>query len=230
MEPLHVGSQMKIRAITFDVGGTLIAPWPSVGHVYAEVAAEFVGSVPSPDTLTRNFLRAWQRQSGFDYTRAGWFALVRETFGEDAAGLPDRFYPAVYERFAEAGCWRIFEDALPALDALADRGLKLGIISNWDERLCPLLDRLGLLSRFSTVVVSCEVGATKPAPQIFRRAVRELGVRPAELLHVGDSHACDVIGAESAGLRGLQVQRGRPLTAPWQVAGLTQLTAVISEL
>jgi putative hydrolase of the HAD superfamily len=221
---------MNIRAITFDVGGTLIEPWPSVGHVYAEVAARFGVNDIAPDGLTQHFFRAWKALSRFDYTRASWFALVRESFAEVAVHLPDAFYPAVYDRFAEPDCWHIFEDVLPALDALADCGLKLGIISNWDERLRPLLDRLGLLHRFAAVVVSCEVGATKPAPELFQRAARNLGVLPAELLHVGDSQAFDVAGAENAGARGLQVERKRRLTASWQVATLTQLPAVISGL
>ena len=221
---------MKIRAITFDVGGTLVEPWPSVGHVYAEVAARFGVNGIAPEALTEKFIRAWKAQGGFDYSQESWFALVRETFGGDAARLPDQFYPAVYDRFAEADCWHIFEDVLPALEALAGRGLKLGIISNWDERLRPLLGRLDLANRFTTVVVSCEVGVTKPDRELFQRAARNLAVRPDEMLHVGDSQAFDVVGAENAGARGLQVVRKGPLTASWQIAALTQLPPVISGL
>ncbi len=42
----------RIRAVTFDVGGTLIEPWPSVGHVYAEVAARH--GVAAIDVATLN--------------------------------------------------------------------------------------------------------------------------------------------------------------------------------
>ena len=63
---------------------------------------------------------------------------------------------------------------IPTLDALAARGLKLGVISNWDERLRPLLRRLKLAGYFETIVVSREVRASKPARAIFQHAVRRL--------------------------------------------------------
>ena len=48
----------SIKAITFDVGGTLIEPWPSVGHAYAEVAARH-GVTVEPDEVTSRFVKAW---------------------------------------------------------------------------------------------------------------------------------------------------------------------------
>src|SRR5258706_11412590 len=101
---------MPIRAITFDVGGTLIEPWPSVGHVYAEVAARFGVDGIAPETLTQNFIRAWKAQAGFDYAQESWFAIVRETFGERAAKLPPEFYSTVFNRFVDADTWRIYQD------------------------------------------------------------------------------------------------------------------------
>jgi len=218
----------SIRAITFDVGGTLIEPWPSVGHVYATVAAEFGVRDVVPEALTQDFIRAWKAQSNFDYSRAGWYTIVRETFAP--VPLPEEFFPAVYDRFAEPDVWQIYPDVPPTLNALHERGLKLGVISNWDERLRPLLDRLGLAKFFSCQIISCEIGATKPDPRLFQRAAAELGVAPGELLHVGDSHAFDVVGANAAGAHGRQVERRRPLTADWQVASLSQLLPTISRL
>jgi putative hydrolase of the HAD superfamily len=217
---------MNIRAITFDVGGTLIEPWPSVGHVYAEVAARFGVEGIAPETLTANFIRAWKAQPGFDYAQESWFAIVRETFGEHAAKLPPEYFPAVFHRFADADVWRIYDDVFPTLEHLAGRGLKLGIISNWDDRLRPLLASLNLTRHFSSPVISCEVGATKPDARLFAQAAHELGVTPGEMLHVGDSLAMDVVGAEGIGATGRQVVRGRPLTDARQIGSLTELCAV----
>jgi putative hydrolase of the HAD superfamily len=214
---------MTIRAITFDVGGTLIEPWPSVGHVYADVAAQFGVNSVTPDELTCGFIRAWKAQQNFDYSRAGWYAVIRETFASTTTALPEEFFPAVYDRFAEPDAWQVYPDVLPTLKALHDRGLKLGIISNWDERLRPLLTKLGLSAHFTSQIISCEVGATKPDPRLFQRAAAELGVAPGQMIHVGDSHAFDVVGANAAGAHGRQVERRRPLTADWQVASLDQL-------
>ena len=217
--------EMKIRAITFDVGGTLIEPWPSVGHVYAEVAARFGVVGVMPETLAHNFSRAWKSRASFDYATESWFAIVRETFGERAAQLPPEFYPAVFNRFADADTWHIFDDVLPTLEALAARGIKLGVISNWDERLRPLLANLNLTRHFFSIVISCEVGATKPDARLFARAAQELGVAPGEMLHVGDSLPMDVRGAEEFGAIGRQVVRHKPLTDARQIGSLTELCA-----
>lgn len=219
---------MKICAITFDVGGTLIEPWPSAGHVYAEVAARFGVSDIDPAWLTRQFLSAWKAQTDFDYSHESWFALVRQTFGEVAARLPAAYYPAVYERFAEADTWRIYDDVLPTLKLLTDRGVKLGIISNWDDRLRLLLARLELTPYFSSFIISWEIGATKPDPRLFHQAAAELGVAPGALLHVGDSHAKDVLGAEQAGAMGRQVLRDAPAREPWQIHSLLEVGAMVT--
>ena len=135
----------KIRAISFDVGGTLIKPWPSVGHVYAEVAAEYGWPGLSPEKLNEQFGLAWRRLKNFSHTRVEWAGLVNTTFRGVIAAPPSRaFFSALYQRFADADAWNIFDDVLPALEALAERGLKLAVTSNWDRRLIPLLRTLEL--------------------------------------------------------------------------------------
>jgi phosphoglycolate phosphatase-like HAD superfamily hydrolase len=66
----HAGTRAMnlkdIKAITFDVGGTLIEPFPSVGHIYAEIAAQHGHGKFSPEELNRRFVRAWKAQQGSD--------------------------------------------------------------------------------------------------------------------------------------------------------------------
>ena len=218
---------MNIRAITFDIGGTLIEPWPSVGQVYADVAARFGVNGIAAGWLTENFRRAWKAQVAFDYSRESWFAIVRQTFGEHVAKLPPEFFPAVFSRFADAEVWRIYDDVWPTLEMLAVRGIKLGVISNWDDRLRPLLQNLQLPRHFASIVVSCEAGATKPDRRLFAEAARQLGVAPGELLHVGDSFEMDVLGAEGLGAMGLQIVRYKPLTDARQVRALTDICRLV---
>lgn len=188
-----------IKAVTFDVGGTLIEPWPSVGHVYADIAAAH-GYQFDPDTLNQRFRTAWKAKQNFRHLRADWAALVRATFGMTEC---DHFFPELYDRFASAKVWRVFDDVRAALLRLKQRGLKLGVISNWDERLRPLLDQLELTAFFDAIVVSNEVGVCKPAPEIFREAVTRLNVPSHRVLHVGDSQIEDVEGARRAGLHAI---------------------------
>jgi putative hydrolase of the HAD superfamily len=213
----------EVRAVTFDAGGTLIQPWPSVGQVYAEVAAQH-GHKISPAVLNQRFGKAWRERKDFNHAREEWAALVDQTF----SGLVERppsetFFPELYARFSEPKAWRIFEDVQLALEALAARGIRLAIISNWDERLRPLLDGLDLAKYFEAIFVSCEVGFPKPSPVIFEHAARMLGLAPEFILHVGDSREHDAEGATAAGFQARLLERGGEDARTGSVGSLLQL-------
>ncbi|MDB6123923.1 MAG: REG-2-like, superfamily [Pedosphaera sp.] len=214
----------KLEAITFDVGGTLIKPWPSVGHVYAEIAARHGIKKASPEMLNRKFGAAWQAMKSFNHGREEWAALVDQTF----AGLGDEppsqtFFPELYDRFSEPDAWHVFEDVVPTLEALAASGMRLGIISNWDERLLPLLERLRLHTYFDAIVVSCDVGFAKPSPVIFEHAAKKLGAAPELILHVGDSSQHDVAGATAAGFQSRLIDRKEDPQPPLRIKSLHEL-------
>ena len=217
-----------IEAVTFDVGGTLINPWPSVGDIYVEVANQF-GVEASPDFINWNFKDAWKSRHNFDYTQEAWFDIVRESFGVQGAELPDEFFPAVYQRFAEPDVWIVFGDVVRTLEDLAARELKLGIVSNWDDRLIPLLDRLGLKKYFDSIIVSCNVGFTKPSPVIFEQAIRWLKVEPQQMLHIGDSPKEDGEGAKTAGVNCRLVARGRKIAQENEISSLLDVPKLVGE-
>jgi putative hydrolase of the HAD superfamily len=201
-----------LQAVAFDVGGTLIEPWPSVGHVYAAVARE-AGFDADPEQITVRFREAWRERKSFGYTRTEWHAVVRHSF-QDFAEVGHELFDAIYERFTRPTHWHIFEDVRPALARLRASGLKLAAISNWDERLRPMLGSLGLLDAFDTVVVSGEVGIHKPDPGIFLHAAQQLGLAPSAILHIGDSTREDFEGARAAGLHALRLRRP-PAACEW---------------
>jgi putative hydrolase of the HAD superfamily len=216
--------RIPIRAVTFDVGSTLIEVWPSVGHVYAEIAARHGVSNLSASLLNRRFAAAWHAAGDFNHSRRDWAKLVDATF----QGLTDQspsqtFFAELYDRFTKPDVWRVFEDVVPVLEALAARGLKLGVISNWDERLRPLLKRLKLAGYFEAIIVSREVRAAKPSPIIFQHAVRRLGEPPEAILHVGDDISMDVRGARAAGLSALLLNRSGSVAREGQITSLWEL-------
>jgi len=221
----------RIKAVTFDVGGTLIEPWPSVGHVYAEVAARHGLKNLSAEELNARFKTAWRAREHFDYTRQDWAQLVDEVFGGPVATVLDgKFFAELYERFAQPDAWHIYDDVEPALNALASRGIQLAVISNWDERLRGLLRRLKLDRYFEAFAISCEVGFPKPARAIFQQAALDLDLRASAILHVGDSFELDIEGAKTAGFHALQIHRGAKDTSSNDLHSLAELPARIDQL
>jgi len=101
-----------------------------------------------------------------------------------------------------------FPDAGPALRRLRADGHVLVVVSNWDCSLPEWLRPTGLLELVDEVVSSAVVGAAKPDPAPFRRALELAGVGPEDALHVGDSPENDLAGARAAGVRAVLVDRG----------------------
>lgn len=198
-----------IRAITFDVGGTLIEPHPSVGHVYAATAAAEGFGPWDPQELNRRFYSAWQRHvTIFDFTKASWARLVAEALSDLGPAVhSSALFEAIWRAFQQSSAWRIFPDVAPCLEGVKARGIRCAVISNWDERLIPTLRNLGLADSFEFVLASVEVGWAKPAPEIFRRAQQTLRLPAHEILHVGDGRREDRDGAATAGMRGVWLDR-----------------------
>ncbi len=222
---------MRVRAVLFDAGNTLIRVRGSVGAVYARVAARY-GVTADPSSLDARFREAFRRRkTGFlaavsrphspEGERRWWRELVRDVFREAGAweGLQRRFEPffdELYAAFAETAPWEVFPDVVPCLETLSARGVAAAVVSNWDSRLVPVLDGLGLSPRLRFVLTSAEFGAEKPDPAIFREACRRLGAAPAEVVHVGDLVRDDWHGARAAGLGAVLLDRED--TAPAHIA------------
>ncbi len=213
----------RIRAVTFDVGGTLIAPHPSVGEIYARVAARNGYPGLRSAELEKRFREAWRRNEGFQHGREEWAALVDRVFEGLVPSPPSRtFFDELYAEFAGPAVWRVFDDVLPTLDWLAGVGMDLGLISNWDERLRPLLREMRLDRYFDVIVVSSELGFGKPSPVIFEEALRQLGCPASGVLHVGDELRDDFSGATAAGCPALHLRRDA-VTTDWQVQSLREI-------
>lgn len=218
----------RIEAVTFDVGGTLLAPHPSVGEVYARVARRNGLHHAAAPLLEQRFREAWRARPSFGHHREDWEALVDEVFRDlDRRPPSATFFPELYAEFGRAAAWRVFDDVLPTLESLAALGIDLGIVSNWDERLRPLLGELRLDRYFASLVISCEAGFAKPSAVVFETALRQLGRPAAAVLHVGDNLRDDFAGATSAGLHALHLRRDAP-SSDFQIQSLHDLLAWVS--
>lgn len=218
-----------MRAILLDAGLTLLRASPSLGGVYALVTRAH-GREVGPEAFERAADAAFHAQAAEhreageagmrtseDLERASWRRHARRVM--DAvpamAGLDfEAWFEDLYRDFGSAAVWSPYEDAVPALETLRARGIRLAVVSNWDRRLHRILEDNGLRRLFDAVVVSSEVGWRKPHPEIFRRALDALGVAPGEALHVGDSLGDDVAGARGVGIRPVMIDRkGRKAAA-----------------
>jgi len=225
-----------VKAVLFDAGDTLFRVRGSVGEAYAAVAARH-GVVVAPADIEPRFRAAFRRMPplGFpaaapaelpDREYAWWKAVAAASFAGLSFANFDAFFRDLFEHFAAADAWALFPDALPALRALQARGLRLAIVSNFDGRLLPICDGLGIAGLFEAIVISGRVGYAKPDPRIFEIALAGLGVAPAEAVHVGDNEREDLAGARAAGLRALLVERGGGAAAD-RVSALTELAELV---
>jgi putative hydrolase of the HAD superfamily len=207
-----------VRAVFFDVGGTLIHPSPSVGAIYAAVGKRH-GFHSSAEALERAFHAAWkiekssQAISGLTMSQIDWWRnLVYRTLDLAGLGGPDSqrraYFDELYDAFARPDAWRVYPDVVESLRSARIRGFHVGAISNWDRRLRPLLDALGVGGLLDSMTISWEVGAEKPAREIFRAALVAADVQPQHALHVGDSYEEDVLGAVAVGMRAALLDRG----------------------
>jgi putative hydrolase of the HAD superfamily len=199
-------------------------------------------------------LRARLAESGFDVSEeraAAGFAVEIEYYlahhldGADRASLDDlrdRCATVMMEALDLDGLdhatarrvmlaaleFRPYPDVVPALTALQGDGHRLVIVSNWDCSLPEWLGSLGLLALVDGVVTSADVGAAKPDPRIFRRALELAGARPENAVHVGDSVAGDVEGARAVGVRAVLLQRaGEPPAGVDHIRSLVELPSLL---
>jgi len=214
-------SSHPLKAIFFDAAGTLFTVNGSVGEIYARLASDYGKEVTVAD-LEAGFRRCFAKAPPMAFPSVSpeqipvlekqwWWNLVQNVFA--SLGVFPQFaayFEALFSHFARADAWRLYPETVETLVTLQTRGLQLGIISNFDSRLFGLLDGLGLAHFFDSVVISTQVGAAKPETAIFAQALGRHHLRPDEALHVGDSYEADIIGAQSAGLTPVLVDRRVP--------------------
>jgi putative hydrolase of the HAD superfamily len=213
-----LGRLGPIEAVSLDFTGTL-AHVPRLGAIYAEALRRH-GAAVDPDHLARLFREAWDEldcrvvlgQDRFRHHPGGaegfWGSLLARILERLGAEPPSPFLAAeLFDRFRRADAWKLWPDVVPALEELHERGIRVGIVSNFDHRLPGIVRDLDLEPLVTTVVTSWEVGAEKPHPLPFDTLRRRLQVHPRRLVHVGNDRRRDVEGAVAAGLRALWLSR-----------------------
>jgi len=198
-------------AVLLDAGGVFVLPDPD-RILGAFTRAEC--SVPRGVLADAHYRAAARFHVGRDvetcWTEA-WLEYL-QTYVDECGVPPDRRDEAhlhLDSEFADAALWI---DPVPGsregLQALAETGVRLGIISNADGMMGSRLAQLelcqvgpGIGVEIECVVDSGNVGVMKPDPRIFHAAIDLLGLDPDQVWYVGDMPAIDVVGARRAGIR-----------------------------
>lgn len=200
-----------IETVFLDAGGVLVYPnWDRVADIFArhglvvdagvlrraEPAARFAIDNPHANTVT-------------DADRGGrYFNNILDSAGLPRSTARTAALSEVYAYHTQHNLWeQVPDDVRPALERLRAAGLKLAVASNANGVLERCLDRLELTRYFDVVCDSALEGVEKPDPRFFRLLLQRTRARAETTLHVGDLYHIDVLGARSAGLRALLLDR-----------------------
>jgi len=207
-----------IKAVFFDLYNTLVGYDPPREEIEARILKE-LGVEASPQSLLRPIMTA----DDFIYQEHARHPLSKRS-KEETVALYTEYHGIILKEAGIEGSWELitgilkkwlkadykmvlYDDVVPTLNQLKERGLILGLISNVDRDITPLYQGLGLADWLGVVVTSQEVGINKPEPGIFQEALKKAGVKPAEAIYVGDQYQFDVVGSEGAGMLGILLDR-----------------------
>jgi putative hydrolase of the HAD superfamily len=209
--------------VFFDLVGTLIRPAGSIGAQYGELARR-LGVEANAQELDRAFERAMRAAPPISFAgrppgevrgleKGWWRDLVRDVVHR--AGLSavlegsrfETYFESLYRHFETETAWVVYPDVVPALSRLRSGGRGVGLITNYDARVYPLLDALQLRAWFDCVAIPGLAGAAKPDPAIFRYAMERAKVAFECAVYVGDLIEEDIDGARAAAMHPILLDR-----------------------
>jgi putative hydrolase of the HAD superfamily len=229
-----------IKVVFFDAGDTLLRPFPSFQDLFAATCRGAGYDVDADDVLTLRTRLAphlvdLAEETGIDKpslsaeeSRSFWTHLYRR-FLEELGVTNDDLVGELYSVFSNSASYKLFDDVVPSLEQLVERGYRLGLISNFEEWLQRMLVELEIHEHFEPTVISGLEGVEKPDPAIYELAVERARVDPSEAVHVGDSPKLDVEPASSVGLHAVLLDRfdAYPDAAVDRIGSLKELPRLI---
>ena len=221
----------ELRAVLFDVDFTLVKPGPDLGpEGYRRMAARFGFDLdPSRyDEARHAALETLERHPELEHDEEVW-VLFTERIIRGMGGDSDRAYEAAAEltrAWEDAGNFELYDDVLPTLVHLRERGLRLALVSNTARDLDLFVVHHAL--DVDAAVSSRAHGKVKPHESIVRAALERLGIGAEEAAMVGDSPEDDIDGARALGIRPFLIDRdGRFPDADGRLTDLRELPAAL---
>ena len=211
-----------LDGILFDYGETLVE-FSRPREALAEAEERIVGALvasgrPEPAIATLRAIMQRVEREVIEHQRSGALdeidvvAVSLRAYGDAGLDLDHDLLDEIL-RIEQEAWWHgahLDPDAIPLLDSLRDRGIRVGLCSNAPYRVESLHGQLAFLSlesHLDAVTFSAEVGWRKPSPRIFEAAMGALGTGPERTVMVGDSEAADIAGAHAVGMHGVLIRR-----------------------
>jgi len=218
--PLHTSGPIEL--VTFDLYDTLVEANPPrwvrfAGAARAAGLDDDVDRFRVADRLAEDYFtiengRLPIRDRTPDEIES--FRLTYTARMLEGAGLPHddattRRVREIYVGELDAAGWnyRVFDDVMPALVTLEERGVKRAVISNADADVTSFCLQMGFSKHMDLIVTSALVGWEKPDSRTFFAALEPLGVAPAAAIHIGDQALSDVVGARAIGMGAAIIDR-----------------------
>jgi putative hydrolase of the HAD superfamily len=208
---------VRFDAVFFDAGETLVHPHPTFPDLFATILAREGYDVDAETIRGRihvvsdRFSKAARENELWTTTaeksRAFWHDVYGIFFEHLGITSADGLIEVVYREFTDVANYALFDDVVPVLEALRGAGARLGVISNFEEWLERLLERLGVRPFFEVRVISGVEGLEKPDPAIFRLAASRAGVALERSAYVGDNPEFDVEPALRVGMFPVLIDR-----------------------
>ena len=219
-----------LRAVVFDVDFTLARPGPDLGPEGYERLGHRYGLDLDParyEEARAAAIGEVKRHPELDHDEEIWVLFTeRIIIGMGGTGDTRAAATEMERRWVLSEHFELYDDALPVLDLLRDRGILIGLLSNSARNLDEFVAHHGLLA--DAVLTSHAHGKTKPHESIFRALLEQLGVAPGDAVMVGDTVEDDVEGALAVGMRAVLLDReGRYPGFEGRLDDLRELPAVL---
>jgi HAD superfamily hydrolase (TIGR01549 family) len=206
-------SSKGIKAIFYDLDGTLRMNVPNGWRAFADFAREF-GLHSEPEDLVRT--ARWEHyyfaespeirldRLSFTDGAAFWENYSRRQLAvlgatpEQVVELTPKLHQMMSENYRPQDI--IPDDLIGTLTTLKEQGYLLGVLSNRNESYAGYLAERGLGEFFNLTIHAGEAGIYKPDPGIFHYLLEKAGVAAEESIYVGDNYYADVVGSRGAGI------------------------------
>jgi len=203
-----------IKAVFFDAIKTLFDPQPSEVGLHKRVLEHITGKTIDEKELEKIIAQAMAETEKLDVVKANGLQQweyypnkLAELLGceiETCKTVGDQLR---YETWGNPDNYKLFDDVLPTLKALKERGIYIACVSNEDGWLGKFFDHFEISEYFHFVITSQEVGYEKPDSRIFMQALDMTDFNAGEVLFVGDSLVSDYQGSQSVGMQSLLIDR-----------------------